>query len=124
MTTNDTFTRVRAIYSQEFIADYLGRNIRTIRQWKKDETIPKMASVALSELLKGKKESANSIHEEQAVYNNRNHFTFIDLFAGIGGTRIAFERAGGRCVFTSEWDKFACQTYRENHRDDHKSVVI
>lgn len=40
--------------------------------------------------------------------------TFIDLFAGIGGMRIAFERAGCRCVFTSEWDKFAQKTYQAN----------
>src|SRR6185369_12465686 len=38
----------------------------------------------------------------------------IDLFAGIGGFRLAFERAGGRCVFSSEWDKFAQETYRAN----------
>lgn len=41
-------------------------------------------------------------------------FTFIDLFAGIGGFRIAFQEAGGKCVFTSEWDKFAQQTYSAN----------
>ena len=40
--------------------------------------------------------------------------TFIDLFAGIGGMRIAFEKAGCKCVFTSEWDKFAQQTYEAN----------
>ena len=45
-------------------------------------------------------------------------FTFIDLFAGIGGTRLGFESVGGRCVFTSEWDRFARQTYEENFRDD------
>ena len=39
-------------------------------------------------------------------------FTFIDLFAGIGGFRIGLERAGGRCVFTSEWDKHSQKTYR------------
>ncbi len=39
-------------------------------------------------------------------------FTFIDLFAGIGGFRIAFERLGGKCVFTSEWDKYAQKTYK------------
>lgn len=39
---------------------------------------------------------------------------FIDLFAGIGGMRMAFERAGARCVFTSEYDKYAAQTYRAN----------
>lgn len=41
-------------------------------------------------------------------------FTFIDLFAGIGGMRIAFEKAGGTCVFSSEWDKFAQITYEKN----------
>lgn len=38
-------------------------------------------------------------------------FRFIDLFAGIGGFRIAMEELGGRCVFTSEWDKFSQKTY-------------
>ena len=38
-------------------------------------------------------------------------FSFIDLFAGIGGIRIPFQELGGDCVFTSEWDKFAAKTY-------------
>lgn len=42
-------------------------------------------------------------------------FRFIDLFAGVGGIRIPFEEFGGECVFTSEWDKFAQQTYFANH---------
>jgi DNA (cytosine-5)-methyltransferase 1 len=41
-------------------------------------------------------------------------FKFIDLFAGIGGTRLAFESAGGICVFTSEWDPHAQKTYEVN----------
>ena len=41
-------------------------------------------------------------------------FTFIDLFAGIGGFRLALQRAGGKCVFTSEWDKAAQKTYFSN----------
>lgn len=41
-------------------------------------------------------------------------FTFIDLFAGIGGMRIAFSRQGGVCVFSSEWDKYAQKTYFDN----------
>ena len=41
-------------------------------------------------------------------------FTFIDLFAGIGGMRIAFQKLGGKCVFTSEWDKNSQQSYYEN----------
>ncbi|MBI2057870.1 MAG: DNA cytosine methyltransferase [Candidatus Yanofskybacteria bacterium] len=42
----------------------------------------------------------------------KGNFTFVDLFAGIGGIRLAFERAGGKCVFTSEWDE-ACQKMYE-----------
>lgn len=42
-------------------------------------------------------------------------FTFIDLFAGIGGFRQAFQDAGGKCVFSSEWDKYAKKTYEANY---------
>ena len=41
-------------------------------------------------------------------------FKFIDLFAGIGGIRLGFEHHGGKCVFSSEWDRFAQDTYEEN----------
>ncbi len=44
-------------------------------------------------------------------------FTFIDLFAGIGGMRMGFESAGGRCVFTSEWNAWAQKTYSANFSD-------
>jgi DNA (cytosine-5)-methyltransferase 1 len=50
---------------------------------------------------------------------NKPGFTFIDLFAGIGGLRVGFEDIGGTCVFTSEWNKFSQQTYRENYECDH-----
>src|SRR3546814_3272101 len=46
-------------------------------------------------------------------------FRFIDLFAGIGGLRIGFQGIGGHCVFTSEWDKHAQESYRHNFRDNH-----
>ena len=42
------------------------------------------------------------------------NFKFIDLFAGIGGFRIALQNLGGKCVFTSEWDKFSQLTYKAN----------
>ena len=41
--------------------------------------------------------------------------TFIDLFAGIGGMRLAYEKAGGRCVYSNEWNKFSAQTYEANY---------
>ena len=43
-----------------------------------------------------------------------NGYTFIDLFAGIGGMRLAFESAGGRCVYSNEWNKYSQQTYYAN----------
>ena len=51
-------------------------------------------------------------------------FRFVDLFAGIGGLRIGFEAIGGRCVFTSEWDRWSNETYRKNFPDgdDHQMV--
>lgn len=42
---------------------------------------------------------------------------FIDLFCGIGGFRIAFESVGGTCIFSSDIDKYACETYRENFNE-------
>lgn len=44
----------------------------------------------------------------------KDQFTFIDLFAGIGGMRIAFENAGGHCVYSNEWNKYSQQTYYAN----------
>jgi DNA (cytosine-5)-methyltransferase 1 len=49
-------------------------------------------------------------------------FTFIDLFAGIGGLRRGFESIGGKCVFTSEWDKYSQKTYAANFPDDDHEI--
>ena len=46
--------------------------------------------------------------------NDSSRFTFIDLFAGIGGMRLAFEQAGGKCVYSNEWNKYSQQTYFAN----------
>lgn len=51
------------------------------------------------------------------VKNPTHKFTFIDLFAGIGGFRLALQNLGGECVFTSEWDKGAQKTYFTNFGD-------
>jgi DNA (cytosine-5)-methyltransferase 1 len=51
-----------------------------------------------------------------------HEFRFIDLFAGIGGIRKGFEEVGGKCVFTSEWNKYAVRTYKANHYSDDEHV--
>ncbi|TAW02671.1 DNA (cytosine-5-)-methyltransferase [Rhizobium ruizarguesonis] len=51
-------------------------------------------------------------------------FTFIDLFAGIGGLRIGFEAMGGKCLFTSEWDKYSNETYRRNFPHEEGHVMV
>ena len=51
--------------------------------------------------------------EERTTVQDKN-FTFVDLFAGIGGMRLAFGAAGGRCVFSSEWDRYCQKTYFAN----------
>lgn len=59
----------------------------------------------------------NEAIETKKMKEVKKQLKFIDLFAGIGGIRIAFERAGARCVFTSEWDKACQQTYEANFGD-------
>lgn len=62
------------------------------------------------------------ISEIKTIYsdNNSTGFTFIDLFAGIGGMRLGFESVGGKCIFTSEWNKYANETYLANFTVDHE----
>jgi len=92
----------------------------------KNDKIPLLSSAA-SEML-AKMEPLNLLCETSQEYleldwsgnipypsPNNWKFKFIDLFAGIGGFRQAFQQAGGKCVFTSEWDKYAKQTYFANY---------
>lgn len=70
---------------------------------------------------------ASCVCEDEPDYGFREP-RFIDLFCGIGGFRIAFEQVGGRCVFSSDYDKFSQQTYEANfgerpHGDIHQVAV-
>ena len=56
----------------------------------------------------------NEMKETPFFKDTNNTFTFIDLFAGIGGFRIALQNLGGKCIYSSEWDKSAQHTYFAN----------
>lgn len=97
-------------YSQQFVAESLGVDPRTVRRWANGQVRPRpIVAPALARLL-AQPESPFGPAE----------FTFADLFAGIGGMRLGFEAHGGRCVFTSEWNRFSQQTYRANFPDEHE----
>ena len=53
-------------------------------------------------------------NSQKKASKKRYKFTFIDLFAGIGGMRIAYEGVGGKCVYSNEWNKFCQKTYEAN----------
>lgn len=88
----------------------IGKSERTVRRYENGET-----KVEAGDLLIMRTEAV--LAGPQARRTNTD-FTFIDLFAGIGGLRRGFESIGGRCVFTSEWDKYAQATYHANYRDN------
>lgn len=99
----------REHHSQTRIARHLKVDARTIRRWEARQSVPPAYVVhALQQLL-----------PLDPPFVGEAAFSFIDLFAGIGGIRRAFETIGGRCVFTSEWDSYAQKTYAENFRDGH-----
>jgi DNA (cytosine-5)-methyltransferase 1 len=102
-----------ARFSQTEIARELDTDEKTLTRWVVG-TIPRPRLVwhAVSNLLRNVPVPVEATGSGQ--------FTFTDLFAGIGGTRLGFERAGGRCVFTSEHDRFCVKTYRTNFRPDHE----
>lgn len=72
----------------------------------------------MSALTSLRRKARLELSEEAALYDAGPAFRFVDLFAGIGGLRRGFEAIGGRCVFTSEWNKYAQKTYAANFRDN------
>ena len=110
-------TRVGLNLGRTEFANFLGlgnAGERTVRGWEEGEHIPsrkKQDDIAvLEQYLTEKMLSAPFRYQNRQSYK----FSFIDLFAGIGGIRIPFQNLGGKCVFTSEWDKFAQRTYAAN----------
>lgn len=95
-TKNKRLKKSAVEFSQELVAEYFGDTITN-----------EVAEDAIQSLLR---------FEEDVVFPTpaNSKFTFIDLFAGIGGFRIAMQKQQGECVFSSEYDKMAQRTYYAN----------
>lgn len=112
----EIINKVLQIYDQRFLADYLNQipgnkwTRETINRWLRGKASPKLNVTEYNHLV--------SLLPQAKIKYHESDFTFIDLFAGIGGIRKGFEEVGGFCVFTSEWDKFANKTYKANFASD------
>ena len=98
------------------VADLLGRPIRTVYNWDEGRGGPKPAEV----------EKVLAAVRSHTPQTGKPAFRFIDLFAGIGGLRRAFDMetgVGGQCVFTSEWDKYARITYSRNYGETDDEIA-
>jgi len=93
------YKNAAVLFTKSFMEDYL----------QQQKVTKKEAERVLLEL--------QSNYESKVPFPNpaKPTFTFIDLFAGIGGFRMAMQSLGGKCVFTSEWDKQAQKTYAANY---------
>ena len=90
------------------IARHLKSNERNVRRWSSRDCLPRDADDRIEQL--------RQLYLPFLRKPVPGTFSFIDLFAGIGGLRQAFESVGGECVFTSEWDEYAQRTYKANYR--------
>ena len=100
------------------VARHLGSSERNVRRWSSRATMPRNADDRIEQL---RQLYLPFLHRPAA-----GSFSFIDLFAGIGGLRQAFEAAGGECILTCEWDGYAQRTYKANyssHEDIHGDIT-
>lgn len=103
-----TALRLQAGFSIDELARSTGYSSRQIQRWEAGEGVARKAVISFLESQAASPLAATPLR-----------FNFVDLFAGIGGIRKGFDAIGGHCVFTSEWNKFAQQTYVANFRDNH-----
>jgi DNA (cytosine-5)-methyltransferase 1 len=100
------------------IATHLKTGERNVRRWVRRVCLPREIAVRTAQLEQLRPPFLGAPPE--------GSFRFIDLFAGIGGLRQAFESVGGECVFTSEWDEYAQRTYKANfpsHDEIHGDIT-
>lgn len=114
--TEFSLLRQKTGFTVEELVEKLDCSLRTLYRYESGETQPH--PLIIKEL------------RELACYqagilsaSAESNFQFIDLFAGIGGLRRGFESIGGKCVFTSEWNKYAQLTYNANFPNDTHKIT-
>lgn len=114
--------RQQAELSLEEAATILGLSDRQVRRYEDPTETGSDPSILALERMRDAVAMAERLNGRVTEIKKRQRpepgFTFIDLFAGIGGLRRPFEEIGGKCVFTAEWDRFSRQTYAANFHDD------
>jgi DNA (cytosine-5)-methyltransferase 1 len=126
---NDKRFKIRIIepesYGKAAFTHYLHNNKNGISKFYKNDAIEFVRDILTNK--NPEKEVSQKVAEEALQYflfdfkndvpfvePKNPKFKFIDLFAGIGGFRLALQNLGGKCVFTSEWDKYSKLTYEAN----------
>jgi DNA (cytosine-5)-methyltransferase 1 len=109
-------SRIRLGLSRPEFAARLGYSTKQLVRWETGANAPKLP------VLDAIRRLAHRENESIGVGATASDFTFVDLFAGIGGLRKGFEAVGGSCIFTSEWDNKCLETYRANFKADHPIV--
>jgi DNA (cytosine-5)-methyltransferase 1 len=111
--TEFTLLREQAGLTLEEAARSIRVSLRSAYRHESGESSPSPLAIEMLRLM---------VEAHRKVAKKSASFTFIDLFAGVGGLRIGFEGIGGKCVFTSEWDKYSVETYRKNFPEDQEHV--
>lgn len=129
MLTRVELQRKRIGLTQTELSNQVGISRRALLSIEKSKSVPSVdIALKLATILNTTVESLFSNNGTVLINSNLstivqpnytlnkkwNKFTFIDLFAGIGGIRLGFESVGGKCVFSSEFDEDACKTYEAN----------
>lgn len=108
----DALTQARELYSQKELAELLDYTPKQVSRWENRQApVPVAVAKALRQII--------AEHAGARPEKSKKSFTFIDLFAGIGGLRRGFDEHG-ECVFTSEWDKYSRKTYIANYGCHHE----
>lgn len=112
------FNRCLHLFGSEKLAEIISRTERQVRRYQSGD------AELTEDVTKHLQHALDKYHRSQLrpLPSNKT-FRFIDLFAGIGGIRKGFEKIGGECVFTSEWDKYARITYQANHPNDNHPLA-